>query len=129
VAALQSPRQIKTLLGEWFMRSLTSALAVLGLTLAASPVATSAWAQAAGEKGPERIVWAAHKTPDSPYAKPNRPIWHIADILKAHQGKASWDQPVLLTRDYDGHYVSMAPGEKLPAAAPAEWHSVTGSAS
>ncbi len=37
---------------------------------------------------------------------------HIADILKAHKGKASWDQRVLLTRDYDGHYVSLAPGEK-----------------
>jgi mannose-6-phosphate isomerase-like protein (cupin superfamily) len=74
--------------------------------------ATSALAQVAGENGPERIVWAAHKSPDSPYTKPNMPIWHIADILKAHRGKQSWDQPVLLTRDFDGHYISLAPGEK-----------------
>ena len=75
-------------------------------------LATPVFAQAGGENGPSRIVWAAHKTPDSPYTKPNRPVWHIADVLKAHQGKPSWDQQVLLTRDYDGHYVSMAPGEK-----------------
>jgi mannose-6-phosphate isomerase-like protein (cupin superfamily) len=90
------------------MRSLTSGLVGLGLALAAVP----AVAQYAGEKGPERIVWAAHKVPETPYKGVNRPIWHIADILKAHAGKQSWDQPVLLTRDYDGHYISMAPGEK-----------------
>jgi mannose-6-phosphate isomerase-like protein (cupin superfamily) len=90
------------------MGSLASGL--LGLSLALG--ATQALAQAAGENGPERIVWAAHKVPDSPYTGPNSPIWHIADILKAHQGKQSWDQPVLLTRDFDGHYISLAPGEK-----------------
>ena len=68
------------------------------------------WRQPAGENGPARIVWAAHK--DTPYAGVNKPVTHIADILKAHQGKQSWDQPVMLTRDYDGHYVSLAPGEK-----------------
>ena len=82
---------------------LTSALL---LSVAAMPVL----AQPAGEKGPERMVWAAHK--DTPYAGVNKPVTHIADILKAHQGKKSWDQPVMLTRDYDGHYVSLAPGEK-----------------
>jgi len=90
------------------MGSLTSGL--LGLSLALG--ATQALAQAAGENGPERIVWAAHRVPDLPYVAPNRPIWHIADILKAHQGKQSWDQAVLLTRDFDGHYVSLAPGEQ-----------------
>ncbi|HTC84729.1 MAG TPA: cupin domain-containing protein [Rhizomicrobium sp.] len=88
------------------MNSLT--LGLLGLALAAGP----AFAQAGGEKGPERIVWAAHKVPESPYTGPNKPVWHVADILKAHAGKQSWDQPVLLTRDFDGHYISLAPGEK-----------------
>ena len=73
---------------------------------------TNWWSQAGGENGPTRIVWAAHKNPETPYSGPNKPIWHIADILKAHQGQPSWDQQVLLTRDFDGHYVSMAPGEK-----------------
>lgn len=76
--------------------------------LSAGPAA----AQAGGEKGPTRIVWAAQKVPESVYTAPNRPVWHIKDILKAHQGQQSWDQQVLLTRDFDGHYVSLAPGEK-----------------
>jgi len=84
------------------------ALAAMGATLGAA----SAVAQYAGEKGPPRIVWAAHKVPETPYLPPNKPIWHIADILKAHAGQQSWDQQILLTRDFDGHYVSLAPGEK-----------------
>ena len=46
------------------------------------------------------------------HRRPTRPIWHIADILKAHQGQASWDQPVMLTRDFDGHYVSHGAGRE-----------------
>ena len=42
----------------------------------------------------------------------NRPIWHIADVLKAHKGQARWHQQILLNRDFDGHYVQMAPGDK-----------------
>ncbi|MBN9587553.1 MAG: hypothetical protein J0G99_00970 [Alphaproteobacteria bacterium] len=84
------------------------AFVAMGMMLAAAP----ALAQAGGEKGPERIVWAAQKVPESPYDGPNKPVTHIADILKAHQGQASWDQQVMLTRDFDGHYVSLAPGEK-----------------
>ena len=91
------------------MKSLASA--GLGLILAATP----ALAQAGGENGPARIVWAAQKVPETRYTAPNKVIWRIADILKSHSGKQSWDQPVLLTRDYDGHYVSLAPGEKTKA--------------
>lgn len=70
------------------------------------------WSAPGREDGPPRIVWAGRKSPETPYIRPNKPIWHIADILKAHRGQQSWDQPVLLNRDFDGHYVSMAPGEK-----------------
>jgi hypothetical protein len=52
------------------------------------------------------------KSRNALYTGPNRPIWRIADILKAHRSQASWDQPVLLNRDFDGHYIAMAPGEK-----------------
>ncbi len=83
---------------------------ILGVLALAA--ATPAFAQAGKDNGPARIVWAAHKVPESPYTGVNKPVIHIADILKAHQGKASWDQPVMLTRDFDGHYISMAPGEK-----------------
>jgi mannose-6-phosphate isomerase-like protein (cupin superfamily) len=70
------------------------------------------WSAPAREDGPPRIVWAAQKIPETPYLAPNKPIWHIADILKTHRGRQSWDQPVLLTRDFDGHYISLAPGAK-----------------
>ena len=73
---------------------------------------TNWWSQAGGENGPDRIVWAAQKSPETPYAGANKPIWHIADVLKAHQGQARWEQKVLLTRDFDGRYVQMAPGDK-----------------
>ena len=84
-------------------------LCLLGLSpLAAGP----AMAQAGGDNGPSRIVWAAQKVPETPYTGVNKPVTHIADVLKAHKGQASWDQQVMLTRDFDGHYVSLAPGEK-----------------
>jgi mannose-6-phosphate isomerase-like protein (cupin superfamily) len=70
------------------------------------------WSAPGREDGPPRSVWAAQKVPETRYSGPNKPIWHIADILKSHRGKQSWDQPVLLTPDFDGHYISMAPGEK-----------------
>ena len=73
---------------------------------------TNWWSQAGGENGPERIVWAAQKTPETPYTGVNKPIWHIADILKSHQGQARWEEKVVLTRDFDGRYVQMASGDK-----------------
>lgn len=89
----------------------TGLVSVFGLAL----LATAAFAQAGGEKGPARVVWAAQKVPETPYDGPNKPVTHIADILKAHAGQASWEQKVLLTRDYDGRYISLAPGEKTKA--------------
>ena len=85
------------------MGSSKSALAalvlILGVTsaLAQAPDAAPArrprttqtnwWSEAGGENGPPRTVWAAQKTPETPYNGVNKPIWHIADILKAHQGR------------------------------------------
>ena len=70
------------------------------------------WSQAGGEGGPRRIVWAAQKDPETPYNAINKPIWHIADIIKSHSGQARWEQKALLNRDYDGRYIQMAPGDK-----------------
>src|ERR1700761_3591804 len=81
-------RRKKNMTGEGLMKSL-----IVGLVaLAALP----ALAQPGNDNGPSRTVWAAHKVPESPYTAPNKPVWHIADILKAHAGKASWDQQVML---------------------------------
>jgi hypothetical protein len=65
-----------------------------------------------GDNGPARTIWAAQKNGETPYKAPNKPIWHIADILKAHKGQARWEQKVVLTRDVDARYVQMAPGDK-----------------
>ena len=73
---------------------------------------TNWWSQAGGENGPTRMVWAAHKSPETPYGRINKPIWHIADVLKAHKGQARWEQQVLLNRDFNGRYVQMAAGDK-----------------
>jgi hypothetical protein len=64
------------------------------------------------EDGPVRTVWSARKSPETPYGKVNKPIWHIADVLKAHKGQARWEQQVLLSRDFNGRYVQMAAGDK-----------------
>jgi mannose-6-phosphate isomerase-like protein (cupin superfamily) len=104
-----------------------SVLIAVGLMVAGSPAwpqtpaparagarapQTNWWSAPGREDGPPRIVWAAQKTPETSYTGPNKPIWHVADILKSHKSQKSWDQQVLLTRDFDGHYISMAPGEK-----------------
>ena len=104
------------------MGSPASALMTLALILSAapalaqdgtpSPKQTNWWSQAAGENGPPRIVWAAQKTPETNYGAINKPIWHIADVLKKHQAQKRWEQKVLLNRDFDGRYVQMAPGDK-----------------
>jgi hypothetical protein len=111
------------------MKSTKTVLIAVGLTLACGPAWSQEaapapargtrvpqanwWSQAGGDAGgPTRIVWAGQKTPETPYTGPNKPIWHIADILKAHKGQARWEQKVLLNRDFDGRYVQMAPGDK-----------------
>jgi hypothetical protein len=110
------------------MKSNKAMLIALGLMLGTAPAwsqgdapapararpapQTNWWSQAAGENGPTRTVWAAQKTPETVYGKINKPIWHIADVLKAHKGQARWEQQVLLNRDFDGHYVQLAAGDK-----------------
>src|SRR6185312_6963556 len=77
---LQSPPQRKALAGETFMTSLKGILASALLLSVAVP----ALAQPGGDGGPPRIVWAAHK--DTPYTGVNKPVTHVADILKKHAG-------------------------------------------
>lgn len=77
------------------------------------PAPQSNWYSAPGrEDGPTRFVWAAQKEPETKYKAPDRPIWHIADVLKAHRGQQRWEQKALLNRDFDGRYVQMAAGDK-----------------
>src|SRR4051812_26900608 len=98
------------------MAALAAALMLVstpGWPQAARPPAQPNWWSApAREDGPTRFVWAAQKEPETKYKGPDKPIWHIADILKSHHGKPRWEQRVLLNRDFDGRYVQMAPGDK-----------------
>src|SRR5690349_14723799 len=116
------------------MKFRKTASAVMALALAQSWVALPAWSQAPAaapslgaarpstqpnhysapfrEDGPVRTVWSARKNPETPYGKINRPIWRIADVLKENRGKPRWEKQILLSRDFDGRYVQMAPGDK-----------------
>jgi mannose-6-phosphate isomerase-like protein (cupin superfamily) len=58
------------------------------------------------------VAWAQRPARLAPWVKPNQLVYRYADILAAHKGKASWRHPVFLSRDFDGAWVSMAPGEK-----------------
>ena len=99
-------------------------LLAAGSALAQAPAAPDAAAPAAGragrgagaapggDTGPARTIWAAQKDGETPYILPNKPIWHIADILKDHSGQSRWEQKVVLTRDVDARYIQMAPGDK-----------------
>jgi hypothetical protein len=69
----------------------SKAMMAFGLVLAVGPAWSQApqanwWSAPGREDGPPRTVWAARKMPETPYTGPNKPIWRIADILKAHQG-------------------------------------------
>lgn len=77
-------------------------------------LAAGAAGQGPSDKGPARVVWAAQPVRETAWTGSNRPVTHIADILRRHAGQASWEQPVMLTRDFDGRYLSLAPGEKTP---------------
>jgi hypothetical protein len=106
-------------LNAWIMlaMALGAAPAVAQTPTPAAPSApparqTNWWSQAGGESGPDRVVWAAQKDPETPYTGVNKPLWKIADILKAHKGQPRWEEKVVLTRDFDGRYVQMAPGDK-----------------
>ena len=61
---------------------------------------------------PKPITAWASKPISAPYVAPNKLVYRLADVLAAHKGKASWKQHVFESRDFEGNYISMAPGEK-----------------
>jgi mannose-6-phosphate isomerase-like protein (cupin superfamily) len=75
---------------------------LIALLLAAAPAA----AQPAVKSG-----WAP-KPVAAPFVAPNRAIWRLADVLKAHRNRKSWSQ--VMARDAKGltaTYIQSAPGE------------------
>lgn len=56
-------------------------------------------------------AWAPKPARLEPYQSPNRALWRLSDILSKHQGEKSWRETVVVTGDFTGQYVSMAPGD------------------
>jgi mannose-6-phosphate isomerase-like protein (cupin superfamily) len=87
--------------------------ALMALTLAVSGDALAqTQAQATRPAGQATIAWAAKPSKLPPYVAPNRLVYRLSDVLAAHKGKASWTQKVFYSRDFQGDWVQMAPGEK-----------------
>lgn len=57
-------------------------------------------------------AWAPQPLNPAPYTAPNKPLKRFADIMARHRGKADWSETEVLTRDFIGQYISMAPGKK-----------------
>ena len=69
-------------------------------------------AQATKPAGQATIAWAAKPATLPAYVGPNKLVWRLADVISAHTGKPSWSQEVFLSRDFQGDWIQMAPGEK-----------------
>jgi mannose-6-phosphate isomerase-like protein (cupin superfamily) len=57
-------------------------------------------------------AWAPVPLEPSPYIPPNKPLKRLTDILARHVGHDDWSETEVLTRDFIGEYISMAPREK-----------------
>jgi len=77
---------------------------------AASLICISALGQAQGAT--PLAAWAPVPVKPAPFTGPNKPHKKFTDIMARHRGKADWAETEVLTRDFIGQYISMAPGKK-----------------
>ena len=83
--------------------------ALLAVTiLASSFVAGAAMAQ----RVPPMTAWAPQPKTLAPFTTPNKLIKTLPEILGRHKKQKSWTETEVLTRDYIGQYIQMAPGDK-----------------
>lgn len=94
------------------MRYLTWTLAAMMATGLGYKAWAQTQAQATAPAGKATIAWAAKPATLPPYTGPNKLVWRLADVLAAHKNKPSWHQEVFLSRDFQGDWIQMAPGEK-----------------
>ncbi len=88
---------------------------ISGLLLSVAALAVlcaSADAQAPRERPKVLQAWAPQPTKLAPFTKPNALWKKLSDILARHKGQSDWAETEVLTRDYIGQYISMAPGAK-----------------
>lgn len=57
-------------------------------------------------------AWAPQPVKPAPFTGPNKPLKKFTDIMARHRGRSDWSETEVLTRDFLGQYVSMAPGKK-----------------
>ena len=79
-----------------------TAIAAIGLAAGA----------ATAQRVPPMTAWAPQPKKLAPFIAPNRLFKPLSAILARHKGKKSWTETEVLTRDYIGQYIQMAPGEK-----------------
>src|SRR5689334_5062552 len=56
-------------------------------------------------------AWAPQPVKPAPFTPPNKPLKKFTDIMARHAGKSDWSETEVLTRDFIGQYISMAPGQ------------------
>jgi mannose-6-phosphate isomerase-like protein (cupin superfamily) len=84
---------------------------VIASVIAAAALGFSPAGAQSGRPAPF-VGWAPQPEKLAPFTAPNKLLWKLTDILAAHKGQKVWEQTVVLTRDYYGRYIQMAPGEK-----------------
>ena len=83
--------------------------AVLAVTVLAS---TCAIGTAMAQRVPPLNAWAPQPAKLAPFTAPNKLFRPLSAIMSRHKGQKSWTETEVLTRDYIGQYIQMAPGEK-----------------
>jgi len=69
-------------------------------------------APAAAQRATPLTAWAPVPVKPAPFTAPNQPLKKFTDITARHRGQSDWSETEVLTRDFVGKYVSMAPGKK-----------------
>jgi len=83
--------------------------AVLAVSVLASVFAVES---ASAQRAQPMTAWAPQPKTLAPFTAPNKLFKPLSAILARHKGQKSWTETEVLTRDYIGQYIQMAPGEK-----------------
>jgi mannose-6-phosphate isomerase-like protein (cupin superfamily) len=97
------------------MFAMAAIVAVVYRQPARAQGAGSAAPAAGGNGGGGTAVWV-FKPKDISFVPPNKPVWHIADILAAHKGQTDWAQTVMKDQWFVIQYISLGPGKKTPVS-------------
>jgi mannose-6-phosphate isomerase-like protein (cupin superfamily) len=81
-------------------------------TPAGAPAGRAGRGRGTFQRPPPYFAWAPKKTPYEEYKGVTKPIWRLADILKAHAKQANWTQPVVRNKDLMADWHQMASGGK-----------------